>query len=324
MSVQARIEQSDASGLGERATRPPSRTGLRPGEAPRPNHVRRALLTATLALPFLWPVMGHAQTPRVINGRLVPQAAGSGLPATLQTIASNETAPVWIGYSVPARPGEHEMCCSENGYWGACGLEPGNHTGSSRTVTGGDTVRLEGDRAVMVLLRMEEKTIQKIRTFSTDCQLDAGGRTIYWLDGVKGAESIAFLSSFVERLSSSALAAIAMHGDPASVPALIRFARQDPSTKVRGDALFWLAQRAGEKAAGEITAAIEQDPDTDVKRRAVFALSQLPKDEGVPLLIQTARTNKNPVVRKQAMFWLGQSKDPRALAFFEEILGKNW
>jgi HEAT repeat protein len=93
---------------------------------------------------------------------------------------------------------------------------------------------------------------------------------------------------------------------------------------VRGDALFWFAQRAGEKAAGEITAAIEQDPDTDVKRRAVFALSQLPKDEGVPLLIQTARTNKNPVVRKQAMFWLGQSKDPRALAFFEEILGKNW
>jgi hypothetical protein len=26
------------------------------------------------------------------------------------------------------------------------------------------------------------------------------------------------------------------------------------------------------------------------------------------------------VVRKQAMFWLGQSKDPRALAFFEQIL----
>jgi hypothetical protein len=25
-------------------------------------------------------------------------------------------------------------------------------------------------------------------------------------------------------------------------------------------------------------------------------------------------------VRKQAMFWLGQSRDPRALAFFEEVL----
>jgi len=48
----------------------------------------------------------------------------------------------------------------------------------------------------------------------------------------------------------------------------------------------------------------------------------LPKDEGVPLLIGLARTNRNPQVRKQAMFWLGQSKDPRALAFFEEVLLK--
>jgi len=26
------------------------------------------------------------------------------------------------------------------------------------------------------------------------------------------------------------------------------------------------------------------------------------------------------VVRREAIFWLGQSKDPRALAFFEEVL----
>jgi len=35
-----------------------------------------------------------------------------------------------------------------------------------------------------------------------------------------------------------------------------------------------------------------------------------------------ARTNRNPAVRKQAIFWLGQSKDPRALQFLEEILTK--
>jgi HEAT repeat protein len=73
---------------------------------------------------------------------------------------------------------------------------------------------------------------------------------------------------------------------------------------------------------GTISEAIAKDPETEVKRRAVFALSQLPRDEGVPLLIQLARTNTNPAVRKQAMFWLGQSKDPRALRFFEEILFK--
>jgi hypothetical protein len=114
--------------------------------------------------------------------------------------------------------------------------------------------------------------------------------------------------------------ALAMHRDELAVPALLSLARQDPNGKVRGDALFWLAQTAGRKVAGDITAAIENDPDTAVKERAVYALSQLPTDEGVPLLINVAKTNRNPAVRKRAMFWLGQSRDPRALAFFSEIL----
>jgi hypothetical protein len=33
-----------------------------------------------------------------------------------------------------------------------------------------------------------------------------------------------------------------------------------------------------------------------------------------------ARSNRNPAVRKQAFFWLGQTKDPRAIQFFEEVL----
>ena len=66
--------------------------------------------------------------------------------------------------------------------------------------------------------------------------------------------------------------------------------------------------------------AIDNDPDTDVKKKAVFALSQLPNDEGVPKLIDVARNNRNAVVRKQAMFWLGQTNDPRALKFFEDVL----
>ena len=57
-----------------------------------------------------------------------------------------------------------------------------------------------------------------------------------------------------------------------------------------------------------------------VKKKAVFALSQLPKAQGVPKLIEIARKSTDPEVRKEAMFWLGQSKDDRALAFFEDVL----
>ena len=59
-----------------------------------------------------------------------------------------------------------------------------------------------------------------------------------------------------------------------------------------------------------------------MKKKAVFALTQMPKDDGVPMLIQVARAHTNFAVRKQAMFWLGKSKDPQALKFFEDVLAK--
>ena len=104
--------------------------------------------------------------------------------------------------------------------------------------------------------------------------------------------------------------------EPSAVDEMIRMAHDDESTHVRGQALFWLAQKAGKKAEGAITGAIDNDPDTEVKKKAVFALSQMPKEEGVPKLIQVAQTNKNPEVRKQAMFWLGQSNDPTGAGVF--------
>jgi HEAT repeat protein len=60
--------------------------------------------------------------------------------------------------------------------------------------------------------------------------------------------------------------------------------------------------------------------DRDVREHAVFALSQQPRDVGVPALIEIARTNRDPEVRRKAFFWLGQTRDPRALALFEEVL----
>jgi HEAT repeat protein len=71
-----------------------------------------------------------------------------------------------------------------------------------------------------------------------------------------------------------------------------------------------------------IAEAIERDPEVEVKRRAVIALGRLPREEGVPLLIDVARSNRSTALRRQAMQTLGQSNDPRALAFFEQVLLK--
>src|SRR5690606_16993550 len=101
-----------------------------------------------------------------------------------------------------------------------------------------------------------------------------------WLEGVNAAESIALLESILggeqarkSRVTNGVLAAISQHAEPSAAGVLQRLARSHGSAAVRGDAIFWVAQLAGEKAVGTITGAIDRDPETDVKRRAVFALS---------------------------------------------------
>jgi hypothetical protein len=351
-----------------------------------------------------------AQPPAIANASVTSQPAGESLARTVQSIAASRDAVAWIGYAVPVVDGERVMCCAVSGTtWingdivmgdgsdccATCRLEPstGGAVMSARP-TGTQppgVVELEGPDTFMVLLRVVDKQVERVRIFSEGCRLDAGGRTVTWLQDVRPADSVALLESLASavgdrrgRVADGAIGAIALHDDPAAdaalerlvsasqpdrvrqkvpfwlgnargrrglevlrrliaadpsdgvrkkavfglsqsreadaIDALIQAARAGGNAAVRGEAIFWLGQKAGSRAAAEITDAIEKDPDTDVKKRAVFALSQLPKDEGVPLLIKVARTHANPAVRKQAMFWLGQSKDPRAIDFFAEIL----
>ena len=300
------------------------------------------LIAASLVTFTCCAVALAAQQPRITNGKLTVQPAGTPLAQSFRALVSSGSDVAWIGYAVPVSDGQRVMCCFGNTYisgsvvtsdlscCGACRLEPNAEgtTFAPRSGSGGP-ITLEGADRMVVLFRVADRRVERIRVFSEDCQLNAGGRPVRWIDNVRPADSIALLESFVgadadrkQRVTGGALSAISLHAERSATDALVRLARSHATASVRGDALFWLAQRAGQKAAALITERIEQDPDTEVKRRAVFALSQLPKDEGVPLLIKVARTNTNPAVRKQAMFWLGQSKDPRAIEFFAEILSK--
>lgn len=266
-----------------------------------------------------------AQQPRVSNGQLRPHAVSGSLERTLRDLTTSSSEPAWIGYAVPSAQPDSQMCCWNNGTNVTCNLEPGIASNTPPTTSA--PVRLEAGSMFFVMYRVEQGQLARIRTFSEECPLDAGGRTIHWLTGVSPRESVALLNGYAasptRKTADAALSALAMHAEPTALDTLVRLARSSESPHVRGQALFWLSQRAGQQAVGTITEAIDKDPETDVKRRAVFALSQLPKDEGVPLLINVARTHSNPAVKKQAIFWLGQSKDPRALRFFEEILFKK-
>ncbi len=175
--------------------------------------------------------------------------------------------------------------------------------------------------------------VVRLRTATPDCEIDAGGLPVVWLDGVKPDDSVAWLTSLVNTIPAAG-----ERFDRVVRPAVVgaRDARGHGGDDGRSSRSHGTIRCPGcdptrssgsgsaraPKPSATIAEAIDRDPETEVKRRAVFALSQLPRDEGVPKLIDVARNSRNAVVRKQAMFWLGQSNDPRALRFFEEILLK--
>jgi hypothetical protein len=348
-------------------------------------------------------LQGAAQ--RIINAKSETRSAAAGLTQEIRTLAARPGV-TWIGYRAPMVAGQRQMCCYDTIVdgnvvgAGVCRLESGSgvsmNTGDLRD-RNGTRIALEPATEFLVLARLESGSVTRVRTFTPDCDIDATGMAVVWLNDVKPDDSVAWLASLVaaapdsnegrDRVAKTAMTAVALHNAPAAdrqlesfvassrpewlrrdtafwlgstrgepgvrtltrmlaqdpsdkvreqvtfglsvskVPSalttLIATARDDKSAKVRGQALFWLAQKAGKEALATISGAIENDPETEVKKKAVFALSQLPKDEGVPKLIDVARTNRNPEVRKQAIFWLGQSHDPRALTFFEEILLKK-
>lgn len=262
-----------------------------------------------LAATLLLVSAAAAQTlqPNIANSRIESRPYSGDLPSQIRA-----SSPAWFGYAV--RSAHHV----NDGCWRCC---------SQNEVQPRHEVQLEGSDEIAILFRVEHDTIERLRVTSFDCSMNAGGLPFVWLSNVPASASLALLRQLAfasdhNDLRNDAIFAISQHADNGAITMLEQLARPPQPPHLRGQALFWLAQRAGERAASIITGAIQNDPDTEVKKQAVFALSQLPKDEGVPKLIEIARHNTNREVQKQAFFWLGQSDDPRALSFFEEILAR--
>ena len=197
----------------------------------------------------------------------------------------------------------------------------------------GDNDRRPGRNAVMAIALHDvpaaDTALEKL--IQPDRPLKLRENVSFWLGIERGKKGVEILERaikndqderFREKVTFAFSQSYSQSKEPLALQDLIGMAHNDPSPKVRGQAIFWMAQIGGKKQAEQITDAIENDPETEVKKKAVFALSQLHDGEGVPLLIGVAKTNKNPAVRKQAMFWLGQSHDPRALAYLEDVLTK--
>jgi hypothetical protein len=263
-----------------------------------------------LILALVTVVQLHGQN--FIGANVKPADATSGVA---QAIARSARSGEWVAWVVPTSA-ERSSCCWNRDAQITCSLDGGISDRKAPVNAAYDASQL------VVMTRVGDGETRRIRIFGAGCPVDAEGKTIHLLANVTPQQSLDWLAGEVKNRSRSndVIVAIALHEHPTVVPRLIELARNSDETGVRRAALFWLGQRAGEKATAELRRAVDEDPEERVREHAVFAISQLPDDRSVPMLIDLAKTHKSREVRKKAMFWLAQKDDPRALDAIEAIL----
>jgi hypothetical protein len=156
---------------------------------------------------------------------------------------------------------------------------------------------------------------------------EARKSAIFWTGQIGDANAAQEIAQLIRdpdhEVAKSAIFAISQQRNDASSRTLLSAARnRDLPTEVRKSAVFWLGQIASDQATAGLKDVLT-DENVEVKKSAVFALSQIRTEKSVDALMELARNSKDREVRKSAIFWLGQSNDPRVLAFFEEILLKK-
>lgn len=305
------------------------------------------LVASSLFAAVVLAVAVAAQQPQITNGRISAQAAGTPFAQSFRSLVSSQTEAGWVGYSVPASDGERTMCCFSSGSGtamsdssqccGACRLEPGasgntsiSSSPSPAARAGSAPIRLEGSDRMVVLFRIAERRVDRIRVFSEDCQLDAGGRTVQWLENVRPADSIALLESFAvpdpdgrARILDGAITAIALHADASADASLDRLIAPSQPDAVRKKVTFWLGNARGRHGFDVLRRVMRDDPSIEVRQSAVFGLSQSTVPEVFDTLATAARTDAEVRIRSEALFWLAQKGDGRAPKVIMEALEKD-
>jgi hypothetical protein len=270
-------------------------------------------------LALLAAVPAFAQQPRLSNANVQTRSAAAGLERELRSLMSSVSGAAWVGYAAPMIPGEHNMCCYSSCCSG-CSLE--GRKNSDSTSANRDRVRLEGPSTLYILYRIEQGKVGKIRTFSEDCELDAGGLTFYWLTDVRPAESIALLSNYAtaedkegsdgRKLSDAAVSAIAFHNDSQADRALESFVATTQSEALRGRTAFWLGNARGRRGYEILRGMLKDDPSSRVRDKVIFALTQSKEPAALQTIIDAAKGDSSSHVRGQALFWLAQKAGQKA------------
>ncbi|MGA2113880.1 MAG: HEAT repeat domain-containing protein [Bryobacteraceae bacterium] len=231
------------------------------------------------------------------NANLQSQSAAAGLEPVFRALVSHQSEAAWIAWSVPAVRGPRLGCEFVSGEGqvsaGVVHLEPPDHA--------------------IVLVRVAANAVERIRLLSPDCEIDAGGVSVHWLTDVSPAQSIALLAGYVNARNlseNSAVAAIAIHADPAADAVLDGFAATSQPEALRNRAMRWLGSARGRHGLDTLKKLLASETAPDMRRRAIAAVGVSREPEAQTLILSAARGDRDARVRAEAVSQLSRERLP--------------
>jgi hypothetical protein len=256
--------------------------------------MKRALWLLAAVLPLA------AQPKLLVNAKVDTRSAASGLEPAFRALVGAQPQPAWIAYMVPSVRSNFNLGCEyNNNGWGGSGV-----------------VHLEPPDHALILFRVENSAVDRIRSLSPDCQIDAGDVPFHWLTDVQPAQSVALLATFATQHDlpyNSAMNAIATHADPSADQTLDRFLAPDQPQALRLRVVGWMGSSRGKHGLDVLKNLIANDTDLRVRERAVNALASSHEPEAMDLLIGIARNDKNAKLRAQAISDLGRKPTTKVI-----------
>jgi len=184
-------------------------------------------------------------------------------------------------------------------------------------------------------VRVANGQVGRVRTFTPDCDIDAGGMPVVWLEGVKPADSVAWLSALVlsggaatgderyDRVAKPAVAAIALHDVPDADRALESFVAPARPEALREDTTFWLGSARGESGVRLLIATATSDSNADVRGRALFWLAQKAGRQAMAAITNAIANDPDTDVKKKAVFALSQMPKDEGVPRLIEVARTN-
>lgn len=275
-------------------------------------------LTATLV--SIAALSAAAATQQQIQNGKVDRRQGTGIERELAAASAAE--PVWIAWRVPMTDGRRDMCSWYSDDWSSIRgfvAEPGQSpTGRPQITPPTGPVPLEAGTGLVTLIRAVEGRVERLRTLSDDCPIDAGGRSIVWLDGVSAADSLKFLDSLTRpsapaildrvtgdarrSIGTSAISAIALHQDAGADAILMRITTNDADSSFRRHAGTRLAGRSP-RGFDEIRKLLATEQNQSLRRSFVTALGQTRFPATAETLLTLARSDADATVRGDAIYY---------------------